>query len=111
MKTAAGKSVLGWRWDLHLPKFKILVTETIWSAVGGGVVGCALGVGYAALMIYGLKTIWANATGTTIVPACYFAQFYCWLLRRNFGRCNCYLAVVAENQPSVTGNPCEQRHF
>lgn len=46
---------------------KILVTETIWSAVGGGVVGCALGVGYAALMIYGLKTIWANATGTQLL--------------------------------------------
>lgn len=46
---------------------KNLLTETMWSAVSGGVLGCALGVGYAAFLIYGLKTIWANATGTQLL--------------------------------------------
>ena len=34
-------------------------------AVIGGVLGCALAVGYTAVMVYGLRTWWLGAIGTT----------------------------------------------
>ena len=46
---------------------RILMTEGAALAVFGGVLGLALGAGYAALMLYGLRTWWVGSVGTTFL--------------------------------------------
>lgn len=43
----------------------LCLKEGLLLAVIGGVLGCALAVGYTAVMVYGLRTWWLGAIGTT----------------------------------------------
>jgi ABC-type antimicrobial peptide transport system permease subunit len=43
----------------------LALREGMLLAIIGGVIGCAVGVGYTWLMVYGLRTWWVGAIGTT----------------------------------------------
>ena len=46
---------------------RLLLTELLFVAIVGTIFGIALGVGYAAVMIFGLKTWWLGAIATPIL--------------------------------------------
>ncbi len=46
---------------------RLLLAEALILSIAGGIVGAAGAVGYARLIVYGLKTWWIGAVGTTLL--------------------------------------------
>ncbi len=46
---------------------RLLLAEALILSVAGGIVGAAGAVGYAKVIVYGLKTWWVGAVGTTLL--------------------------------------------